>query len=382
MHLLIQGPPASGKTTLIKEVIPYLVNKKGFYTEEVKDDDCRRVGFKVVTMDKKEVLFAHKSFNTHHRISSYYVDIDLFDSLATKEIEESINSGCGLIIIDEIGKMELLSQRFKEACNRAFELRKVLATIPTMRLEYVENIKERKDVCTLTLDRDNFLDTKDKVIMGINSWGVDKIRKLESKARGLGLEEKILIENASSNLFYTIDSLDLGKKVVVVAGRGNNGADVLSCARKMLSRGYSADIIVLRNKELNRECFFQLSLLERTGANIYSLEEVSSLHILDGLLEKNDFILDGILGIGIRGELDNFLQELIDKLNKSKKIIVSCDIPSGLCPDTGAILGKAIKARFTVTFIASKKGFFLKHGPQNCGKIYVVDIGISKELLR
>ena len=76
-----------------------------------------------------------------------------------------------------------------------------------------------------------------------------------------------------------------------------------------------------------------------------------------------------------------FLRKIIKVINKSGKRIVSCDIPSGLDPDTGNILGEAVKADFTVSFIAAKQGFFLKEGPKLCGKIYVVDIGVSKDLL-
>ncbi len=72
----------------------------------------------------------------------------------------------------------------------------------------------------------------------MRALAADQIRKLDQKAKQLGLEETVLIENASSNLFEIIKSLDLGRKVFVVAGRGNKGAVVLSCARKLFSRGF------------------------------------------------------------------------------------------------------------------------------------------------
>ena len=226
---------------------------------------------------------------------------------------------------------------------------------------------------------------------------VERIRKLEKQAKDLGLEERILIENASSNLFGVIDSLHLGQqitqqaeglpgyplgrqKVLVVSGRGNNGADVLSCARKLFSRGYGVRVAVLEDKELGKEAYFQKNLLEKIKVPIYSIRD-NNIQEFKKFLQNGDFILEGILGIGVKGEISPFLKKVITLINESAKRIVSCDIPSGLHPDEGVILGEAIKASYTITFIAQKRGFFLKQGPSCCGKIFVVDIGVSRQIL-
>ena len=206
------------------------------------------------------------------------------------------------------------------------------------------------------------------------------LRALDEKAKELGLDERILIENASSNLFTQIDRLNLGKKVLVIAGRGNNGADVLSCARKLSSRGYELKAAILTQKELGTEALFQKSVLEKIKVPIFLIKE-DNIQELNDLFEDVDFILEGILGIGVKGKVSPFLEQIITLINESNKRVVSCDIPSGLDPDTGAILGQAVKADYTVTFIAPKKGFFLNDGSKLCGKIIVVDIGISRDVL-
>jgi len=213
-----------------------------------------------------------------------------------------------------------------------------------------------------------------------NSLNVKDLRALEQKAKDLGLDEKILIENASSNLFAAIDELNLGKSLLIVAGRGNNGADVLSCARKLYSRGYTVIVAVLEEKELGAQSFFQKNILSKINIPIYPIKK-NNIGKLRDLSKDTDFILEGILGIGLEGEVVPFFKEVISVINNSGKKIVSCDIPSGLSPDEGVVLGAAIKADYTVTFIAPKKGFFLNQGPASCGKIIVVDIGISKEIL-
>lgn len=209
---------------------------------------------------------------------------------------------------------------------------------------------------------------------------VCEIRTLQERAKQLGFSERLLIENASSNLANTIDSLQLGRKVLVVAGGGNNGADALSCARKLKSLGYSLSVAVLEEKPLGQEAQWQRLLLEKIGVSITSLTNVN-ISLLKQLTKDQDFILDGIIGIGIKGEVSNYIKKVITAINKSNKKIVACDVPSGLCADNGLILGAAVKAHYTITFIAEKKGFFCNQGPLCCGKIIVVDIGLSRELL-
>ncbi|MCK4912242.1 MAG: NAD(P)H-hydrate epimerase [Candidatus Omnitrophica bacterium] len=208
---------------------------------------------------------------------------------------------------------------------------------------------------------------------------VSKLRELDDMAKEIGLDERILIENASSNLSKVIDKLNLGKKVLVVAGRGNNGADVLSCARKLFSSGYDVRIAIVSEKELGSEVFFQRKVLEKIGCQVVTFNNNTSE--IKKLFEDRDFILEGILGIGIKGELSHFLKEVINLINESGKRVVSCDIPSGLSPDQGIVLGQAIKANYTVSFIAPKIGFYLKQGLDLCGEIFIVDIGISRDVL-
>ena len=207
-----------------------------------------------------------------------------------------------------------------------------------------------------------------------------KLRELDDMAKEVGLGERILIENASSNLFKVINRLNLGKKGLVVSGRGNNGADVLSCARKLSSSGYDVAVAIVSEKELRPETTFQKGVLERIGFSIFSFNN-NNISELKKLFEDRDFILEGILGIGAKGELSPFLKEAIGLINGSGKRIVSCDIPSGLSPDQGVALGQAIKADYTVSFIAPKLGFYLNQGPNLCGQISIVDIGISRSIL-
>jgi len=262
----------------------------------------------------------------------------------------------------------------------------------------------------------------------MKALSVEKIRKLEHAAKKIGLTERILIENASSNLASIIDNLNLGKKVCVVAGKGNNGADALACARKLAAKNYNVKAVILipspefhghafgsptgrpggqpvgnqgtgrrstgankkgftgffsgapEEKDFNEEVKFQKELLDKIKIPVCAIN-LGNIKKLKKYLKASDFVLDGILGIGAKGGISDFLKKIISEINESGKKIVSCDIPSGLSPDSGVILGEAIKADYTITFIAPKKGFSLSSGPKLCGKIYVADIGVSKNML-
>ncbi len=217
-------------------------------------------------------------------------------------------------------------------------------------------------------------------MLALKPLSVLEIRTLETNAKNLGFSERILIENASSNLCVSVDALGLGKKVLVVAGRGNNGADVLACARKLISRNYEVAVAILSEKPLGKEAKWQKDILKKIKCTVIPLNNDNMIE-LKAAAGDADFIVDGILGIGVRGEVDVFIKTVIAILNESRKTIVSCDIPSGLSPDEGAILGAAICADYTITFIAPKKGFLINKGPDLCGEVFVVDVGIAKEAL-
>ncbi|XP_057304756.1 cancer-related nucleoside-triphosphatase homolog [Hydractinia symbiolongicarpus] len=172
--ILLTGAPGIGKTTVIKKVCEKLrtdnrITVCGFYTEEVRENGQRR-GFDVVTLDGNRCVLARKSEATLKRksfpsVGQYYVDIQSFESLALQSMKEEINS---VIVIDEIGKMEVFSQKFSSAVRRIFNESKspILATIPISKgktLAVVEEISSRGDVQIITVSRDN----RDKLVSEI-----------------------------------------------------------------------------------------------------------------------------------------------------------------------------------------------------------------------
>lgn len=163
-NILITGPPKCGKTSLIKEIINYInIEKCGFFTEEIKEKG-KRVGFKIITLKGKEGILAHKDLNSPYKVSRYSVSLHDLEEIGVKEIEESIGKKC-IIIIDEIGKMELFSKRFKKAVISALESEnKVLGTIMLKPDPFCDEIKNRNDTKTFILTKENYQEIKKKII--------------------------------------------------------------------------------------------------------------------------------------------------------------------------------------------------------------------------
>jgi len=149
LNILITGSPGVGKTTLIKRVLKELrCDASGFYTEEMREGGIRK-GFKIITLDGKEGVLAHVGIKSPFRVSKYGVDVNEFERVGVSALEDAIRGG-KVIVIDEIGKMELFSQRFKGAVKAALDAPSlVLATMGKISSPWFREIKGREDVCLL-----------------------------------------------------------------------------------------------------------------------------------------------------------------------------------------------------------------------------------------
>jgi len=153
--LLVTGPPGCGKTTLIRRAVAELgVPAAGFYTEEVRSAG-RREGFALVTLDGRRATLASVRMRGPHRVSRYGVDVGALESIGLPALEEAA-AGSKLLVVDEIGKMELFSQRFREAVLRALDAGgPVLATVMLSRHPFADALKARDDVRLIHLTPEN-----------------------------------------------------------------------------------------------------------------------------------------------------------------------------------------------------------------------------------
>ncbi len=134
MKVVITGEPGIGKTTVVKKVVDLIGNSAvGFWTEEVREKNTKkRKGFKIVTTEGKQMLFASKTFKSKKIVGSYGVNLERFESIALPILEKALKCKNCIIVIDEIGKMELFSKKLREFVKNILEdkKRKYLITIP------------------------------------------------------------------------------------------------------------------------------------------------------------------------------------------------------------------------------------------------------------
>ncbi|OPX18155.1 hypothetical protein BXT86_02705 [candidate division WOR-3 bacterium 4484_100] len=145
-NILLTGPPRIGKTTIIKKVIEAVDFRcAGFYTREIRDRN-KRVGFMLQTLDNKECVLSHIT-QSGPRVGKYGVDLTCIERVGVSAIEKGITHKKGLIIIDEIGKMELFSTRFRSVALKALDSEiPVLGTILLRPEPFCDRIKARDDV--------------------------------------------------------------------------------------------------------------------------------------------------------------------------------------------------------------------------------------------
>jgi nucleoside-triphosphatase len=166
-NLMLTGPPGVGKTTLVLRVLEGLPPEaaSGFVTRELRRDG-RRVGFAVETLAGESAVLAHVDTRSPHRVGRYKVDLATFESTALQAIDPACVTA-PLIVVDEIGKMECLSDRFRELVVAALgSNRAVLATIALRGNRFIESLKNYPEVSLLRITQQN----RDRLVGQVVGW--------------------------------------------------------------------------------------------------------------------------------------------------------------------------------------------------------------------
>ena len=196
----------------------------------------------------------------------------------------------------------------------------------------------------------------------------------------LGLPGVVLMENAGAKVVEEILASSPGKtpRVIVLAGGGNNGGDGFVIARRLFDLGLKPLLCLLVDpNRLKGDAKVHFDVYCNRGLPVFMLQE-HTLSALRKEIEQSGIIIDAILGTGVTGAVKEPFSGIIAMVNEyyEKKLIISVDIPSGVCSDTGKVVGVAIKAAKTITFVFPKKGFFLNDGPNYIGEWKAVDISV------
>jgi len=156
INVLIEGVPGIGKTTLIRHIASKInhLGIGGFYTEEIREKNTR-IGFHIDTFSGRSGILAHINFKHGPNVGKYKVDLNAFETIAVQELERALRES-QIILIDEIGKMELYSNRFKNMVLACLNCNKLLVASIMMRSHpFADSIKRRPDVNRIKLTLEN-----------------------------------------------------------------------------------------------------------------------------------------------------------------------------------------------------------------------------------
>ena len=173
----------------------------------------------------------------------------------------------------------------------------------------------------------------------------EDIRRIERAAGELTPPLMERAGSAAAELAATLAS-DRQKDILVLAGPGNNGGDARIAAARL------------------EQQFYRVSVASR-------MEEIAE--------RKWGLVIDGLFGIGLVRDIDGEYARMVQYANQQRCPVLALDIPSGLHSDTGRVMGRAVRATHTITFIALKPGLLTLDGPDHCGEITVADLGLPAD---
>lgn len=153
-NILLTGPPGCGKSTLVEKIIRRIDKPlRGFFTRELREGD-KRTGFSIITLDGKEGLLAHQDVKGRYRVGKYGVNLENIEEIAVPSMIPGDKNE--IVVIDEIGKMECLSPRFRDALLEVLGSRnRVIGTIALKGDKFIREIKQRKDVLLIEVTEKN-----------------------------------------------------------------------------------------------------------------------------------------------------------------------------------------------------------------------------------
>jgi NAD(P)H-hydrate epimerase len=191
-------------------------------------------------------------------------------------------------------------------------------------------------------------------------------------ARQCGLAMYQLMENAGEASFELLRKLwPKATKVLVLAGKGNNGGDALVVARLALAAGLEVEVCsVEQTPDYQGDAARAYQNFVQTGGRLTAFAQVDCQHF--------DVIVDGLLGTGLSGEVRPAYAKVIDIVNAADRPVLSLDVPSGLCADRGRALGVSIYSSACITFVALKQGLLTGAAADYCPSLYLASLGIGE----
>lgn len=209
----------------------------------------------------------------------------------------------------------------------------------------------------------------------------DQMKEIDHYAiKMLEIPSLCLMEQAGMAVLSEID-LEHRTSFAVVCGTGNNGADGLCIARNLLGMDKKVSVVIAGDQARATEEFkTQYRSVRNLGAEVYTVKTLGDLDVVRGVFESCNTIIDAIFGVGLVGQVRGEAEWIIEMMNRSRRYIISVDVPSGLDATTGEILGICVEPDLIVCLGLLKSG--LRRRTFLNASLVVKPIGIPEKAVR
>lgn len=209
--------------------------------------------------------------------------------------------------------------------------------------------------------------TRTNLVLPAELFSAAQVRELDARLIAAGTPGFELMQRAAHATWRALRRRwpDAGA-ITVLAGRGNNAGDGYLVAQLAQRAGWAVEVLAVGEPQaLQGDAALAHAAAREAGVAVTAWSAEAALR---GVL------VDALLGTGIAGEVREPYASAIRAINASGLPVLAVDLPSGLCADTGAVLGEAVRAELSVTFIGLKLGLFTGEGPDRVGELVFDDL--------
>jgi len=205
---------------------------------------------------------------------------------------------------------------------------------------------------------------------------LDKVAETE-----MGITPRLLMENAgraaTEIILREYPNAGLSQEILVFAGKGNNAGDAFVVARQLMGLGRRVRVFhLVKGADYKGATAENFQILSKMKAKLVHVSESQELEAFFDQARGPFLAIDGIIGTGLKGNLEGHFYEVVELINQYVDQVVSLDIPTGVSGDSGLVQGIAIEAALTISFGFPRLGHFLPPGANFRGKLVNVDISL------
>jgi len=196
-----------------------------------------------------------------------------------------------------------------------------------------------------------------------------QIKEIDRRAEQMGMSLFSLMENAGNGLYRQLVSVvKKTDKVLILAGKGNNGGDGIVLARYLKNNGYDVTLVFPIGEPKTSTAIEHLNYYQASGYEV----SLFSANI------EADWVIDALLGVGSQLPLRQDMAQITDWINQAKAKVVAVDLPTGVSSDEGSMDEHAVQADYTYVLHGLKPSAFLFPSSDYYGEVSIIDIGVPR----